>query len=362
VPGEPSTFSGASSEIDLWSAGDYTWTIAGATADTAATPTVSHTFTAPGVYPVQLTLTGTNGRTANITVNYAIVPPAGTSPAPPEFARFTNPKQALTGKAVTFNAAASGSSITNFSWDFDGSGSYADSSGTSPTIKHTFKTPGTYRIQLRATRAGGIVSTVTGSILVAPAPPRGHVGVRIAGGNFATDSTSVKLALVWPAYATQAVISNTGYGRSATTVKLARTEAWTLRSGGARVKRVYIRFTGPYIRARNVRDQIVVDRKPPTLTGAGLIGQVPGTNTYSVEIQAADPIAGICEAQSGSDTVSVANCQAKGITSLTQVVKFTASAPPQLVRVRNSAGVWSARTPVQQTAVGLPVPHRKIGS
>lgn len=360
APGEPATFSGASSEIDLWSAADYTWTIAGTATDTNATPTVSHTFSAFGSYPVQLTLTGTNGRSANITLNY-VLEPLATSP-PPEFARFSNPKQALTGRSVTFNGGASGSSITNFSWDFDGSGSYASSSGTSPTIKHTFKTPGTYRIQLRATHAGGTVSAATGSIVVAPAPPRGHVGVRIAGGNFATDSTSVKLALVWPAYATQAVISNTGYGRSATTVKLARTEAWTLRARGARVKRVYIRFTGPYIRARNVRAQIVVDRKPPTLTGAGLIGQVPGTNTYSVEIQAADPIAGICEAQSGSDTVSVANCKAKGITSLTQVVKFTASAPPQLVRVRNSAGVWSARAPVQQTAVGLPVPHRKIGS
>lgn len=363
APGEPVTFSGASSEIDLWSAADYTWTIAGTTTDTAATPTISHSFTAAGVYPVQLTLTGTNGRSADITVDYTVPPLAG-SAAPPDFAHFTHPRQALTGRAVTFNAGSSvapGFTITNYSWDFDDSGSYADSGGTSPAIKHTFKTPGTYQIQLRATRASGVVSTATGSIVVAPAPPRGRVGVRINGGDFATDSTGVKLALVWPAYATEAVISNTGYGRSATRIDLARDEPWTVRTGGARLKRVYVRFTGPYIRTRNVRAQIVVDRKPPTLTGAGLIGQAPGTDTYSVEIQASDPIAGICEAQSGSDTVSIANCKDKGIASLTQVVQFNASAPPQLVRVRNSAGVWSAREPIQQTAVGLPVPHRKIG-
>ncbi len=96
-------------------------------------------------------------------VNLALVPSFSVNPSP-----------AVTGQNVTFDASGSSDSqgtITDYSWDLDGSGKYATDTGTTPTLTHAFTTPGTYTIGLRTTDSTGAVAKMTRRLTVAQAPP-----------------------------------------------------------------------------------------------------------------------------------------------------------------------------------------------
>ena len=228
----------AAAEIDLWGAADYRWDLDGSGAfatDTGTTPVVGRQFNEPGTYPVGLQITGTNGRIARTTMNYSV----GNSNA-----AFMGPARALTNTAVTFDATPSVipyASVADYAWDFDGSGSYAVDSGTSPTISHTFAMPGTYSVQLRLTRAGGRVDLASGTIIITPAPPPGPIGVSINGGDYATNSPQVQVNLVWPSAASQVMLSNDGgFGAAGRTMTraLAAQVPWTLaQTGPERLRR-----------------------------------------------------------------------------------------------------------------------------
>ena len=92
--------------------------------------------------------------------------------APPT-ARFTIPS-VIAGGSTTLDATSSSDavgSITDYAWDLDGSGEYATDGGSSPTIQHTFTTPGTVAVSLRVTNAVGQTSTTTQEVTVrAPGP------------------------------------------------------------------------------------------------------------------------------------------------------------------------------------------------
>lgn len=358
---QTATFSGAASEVDLWGISDYSWDLAnsgGFPINTGLTPTASEQFNTPGTYPISLQVTGTNGRVASTTINYNV----GNSSA-----SFTSPASALTGQAVTFNASPSElpySTVTDYAWDFDGSSSYADDAASSPTINHTFATPGTYTVQLRVTRAGGRVDTVGGTIRIAPAPPPGLVGVSIDGGIYATNNPHVTVELVWPAGATQALISNDGgFGAAGntTTLTLAPEVAWTLKQTGEDrlPKTVYVRFLGAGNETQNFTDDIILDQLPPDLESAQLVGGRVGqasiashsagkthVHSYEIKVKAKDTIAGVCAVQAsskrtGGATVDLTTCRKKGVVHLSRLVKVKLATKPQWVRVRNSAGDWS---------------------
>jgi PKD repeat protein len=263
------TFNG-SAETDHWGTADYSWDLDGSGAfatDTGTTPTVSHQFNAPGTYPVGLRVTGTNGRVAQTTINYVV----GNSGA-----AFTGPAQTLTNTAVIFDGTPSVipySSVTDYAWDFDGSGSYAVDGGASPTISHTFTTPGTYSVQLRVTRSYGEIDLASGTITVTtpptppPTPPPGPVGVSVNNGDFATDNPNVQVDLVWPSGATQVVLSNDGgFGPAGGTMTLLLTAqvSWTLRQTGPErlPTTVYVRFLGAGIDTQNFTDTIILDQTP----------------------------------------------------------------------------------------------------
>ncbi len=349
------TFDGSGSVADLWGVQEFRWDLSGTgefVTSTGAMPTVTRQFNTPGTYPVGLEVTASNGRAASATIDYTV----GASSA-----AFTNPAQILTGQAVTFNGAPSTlpySTVADYAWDFDGSSSYAVDGGASPTVSHTFATPGTYTVQLRVTRAGGRMDSVAAAIQVAPAPPAGAVGVLIDEGDYATDSPHVEIGLVWPAGATQALVSNNGgFGASghATTRPLAAEVPWTLEQTGAErlPKTVYVRFLGAGIDLDNFTDDIILDQRPPELQSAQLLGSGAGAaaarshaRTYSLRIRARDSLVGVCAVavssrRSGGKLTTLTSCRRKGITRLFRVVRVGSSGRPRYVRVRNSAGDWS---------------------
>ena len=85
-----------------------------------------------------------------------------------------NPKPAVTGQNVTFNASGSTDSqatITDYKWDLDGSGKYATDTGSNPTLVHAFTTPGTYTIGLQTTDSAGVSARTTQTLTVTEAPP-----------------------------------------------------------------------------------------------------------------------------------------------------------------------------------------------
>jgi PKD repeat protein len=349
---------GATSETDLWGVADYSWDLDDSgmfSTDTGTNPSASQQFNTAGTYPIGLQVTGTNGRVASTTVNYVV----GNSKA-----AFTSPTQALTNTAITFDASPSVipySTVTDYAWDFDGSGSYAVDGGTSPTITHTFAAPGTYRVQLRVTRAGGRVDTASEQIVAAPVPPPGPVGVLIDNGDYATNNPQVKIGLVWPAGAGQVFISdNGGFGASgnAMAFPLAAEIPWTLEQTGADrlPKTVYVRFLGAGIDDINFTDDIILDETAPTVQYAQLVdaaGSGAGASTararlhsYRVKVKAQDKIVGVCAVaasgrKAGGSVVRVRNCRKKGILNLAKTVRIVSGTPPKYVRVRNSAGSWS---------------------
>ena len=77
--------------------------------------------------------------------------------APPS-ASFTLPTVIHAGQATTFNGSGSSDpigSITDYAWDFDGSGAYATDGGGSPTISHTFAATEHVTVSLRVTNNVG---------------------------------------------------------------------------------------------------------------------------------------------------------------------------------------------------------------
>jgi PKD repeat protein len=351
------TFNGAGSEVDLWGVADYSWSLEGLSGfptNTLTSPTVERQFNTAGTYPISLQVTGTNERVAQTTIDYVV----GSSSA-----AFTGPSHALTDTPVIFDGSASAipyAEITDYAWDFDGSSSYADDGGTAPTITHTFTTPGTYTVQLRVTRAGGRVDLASGQIIVTPHPPPGLVGVSIDEGDYATDDPHVQVDLVWPSFATQALISNDGgFGAAGGTMALALAPKvpWTLEQTGPErlPKTVYVRFLGAGIDTQNFTDDIILDQTPPTLESAQLLGGAgagaasfarAGRHSYRIKVNARDKLVGVCAVnastrKSGGTVVTVKSCHDKGIQRLAKTVTVKASARPRYVRVRNSAGDWS---------------------
>jgi PKD repeat protein len=99
---------------------------------------------------------------------------AGGQPAPP-WASFTaTPNPVRFGTAVSFDASGTfvgnGATITDYQWDWNGTGSYVDS-GNTATATHTFTTQGTYNVHLKVTDSLGRSDITTRTITVTGDPP-----------------------------------------------------------------------------------------------------------------------------------------------------------------------------------------------
>jgi subtilisin-like proprotein convertase family protein len=103
----------------------------------------------------------------------ASVKPAVCTTTP--IASFTaTPNPATPGTSVNFDASGSvepnpNATISDYKWDFDGSGTYATDTGATPTANHAF-TRGSFTVGLRITDSAGKSATTTLPVSVGQAP------------------------------------------------------------------------------------------------------------------------------------------------------------------------------------------------
>jgi PKD repeat protein len=94
-------------------------------------------------------------------------------------ASFTAPLTAKTGEAVSFDASASSDSdgtIAKYEWDLDGNGTFETSTGTTPTVSHTYASGGSVVVGLRVTDNEGATGTTTRTLTVeGESPPEEEI-------------------------------------------------------------------------------------------------------------------------------------------------------------------------------------------
>ena len=210
--------------------------------------------------------------------------------------------------------------------------------------------------------------------IAAPTPPPGYVGVSINSGDYATDSYSVQLDLVWPAGATSALVSNDGgFDAKGGTemIALSPEVPWTLENTGFNglPETVYVRFLGAGINTTTFADDIIVDETVPSISSATLVGSsgsatssaiaaelrgsaASSLHSYSVRVLASEQVSGIStvalsSSTSGGVTVTFTSPKNKGILTLDRTVSVSMATAPRYVRVRSAGegglGGWPSQ-------------------
>jgi PKD repeat protein len=135
-----------------------------------STASVQRTFAHAGTYTVQLKVTDDKGATAVATTSVTI------ANRPPTAAFTYLPATPSTGQDVTLNAGAStdpDGSISTFSWDLDGNGTYGDKTGSEAHT--TFATPGAHVVRLQVTDNDGASDVKEMTITAANRPPTASI-------------------------------------------------------------------------------------------------------------------------------------------------------------------------------------------
>lgn len=128
-----------------------------------------HTYAAPGIYNVSLTVTNAAGSNT-ISQPVSVAPAAPT----PSFTFTFSPSAGTAPLAVNFVDTSTGA--TSLLWDFgDGTTS------TEPNPSHTFTDPGSYTVTLTATNAGGQASVSRTVVAAAPWPAASFTASRTSG-------------------------------------------------------------------------------------------------------------------------------------------------------------------------------------
>ena len=283
---------------------------------------------------------------------------------PPVAALGVSPNPVLSGASVTLDASGShdplDGAIVDYQWDLQGDGSFERDTGTNPMTSSSYNAPGVVHPQVRVMNNVGTTAFAAVGVDVRPTPPPGEVGISIDDGNYATNTTAVQLYVVWPAFASKALISNDGgFNAAGETKTVALTPAipWTLRSEGTEKlpKIAYVRFPDSSFPTQTFTDDIVLDTTVPVIesatpaesagpsavTSAGRSGRV-----FRVRIHAREKLSGISMAQLSTNrkegtTVVLTDRTRQGIRRLAQVVKARLAKRPRFVRVRSAAGNWS---------------------
>jgi PKD repeat protein len=122
----------------------YHWDFGDGTEDATSGSQVQHTFSADGVYPVNLLLTDGDGHTGTITENVTVTP----ANLPPEVDAGPDITQGESDRFVVFNGSADDpdGSLSSVSWDL-GDGSSEDGA----EVSHTYAAKGVYVARLTAT-------------------------------------------------------------------------------------------------------------------------------------------------------------------------------------------------------------------
>ncbi len=159
--GKPTAFDASGSS---YSAGTLSYSWAFGDGGTAVTPTPSHTYRVPGTYTVTLSGTDKVGRSGTTTQSVLV---ANSAPEPLIDGLPPTPFL-VAGKSIAFSARSSvdpDGSIVAYAWNF-GDGTTA----TTPSVAHTFASPGLKTISLTTTDDLGLAATVTRSVAITPDP------------------------------------------------------------------------------------------------------------------------------------------------------------------------------------------------
>ncbi len=134
--------------------------------DSGTDPTVLHTFTMPAHYDVSLRVTDDKGDQALNSIGISVTsPPVNQLPSA---ALLVDQANGIAPLSVSFDASTSADpdgSLTDYAWDWDGNGAF-DENGASPTLAHTFASPGVYEVHLQVTDNSGATAQAQVSITV----------------------------------------------------------------------------------------------------------------------------------------------------------------------------------------------------
>jgi parallel beta-helix repeat protein len=125
--------------------------------------TATHTYTKTGTFTVTVTVTDTAGLASSATATVSV------TDAPPVANLTTSPSSIRVGSSVTASGAGStdtdATPIATYTFDF-GDGTPPVGPQTSPTVNHTYTTPGTFTVTLTVTDTAGNSSSATKKIKV----------------------------------------------------------------------------------------------------------------------------------------------------------------------------------------------------
>jgi hypothetical protein len=194
-------------------------------------------------------------------------------------------------------------------------------------------------------------ATVRKDIVILLSPPSGEPGVSIKDGATFVNTKSVVLNLAWPAYATEARVSNDGgFSNSKTRIfDVNNTIDWELDDSvkGIFTKVVYVRYNGAGIdTTKTYSDDIILDTTAPVLESSSA---VPGSGKIDLTLKASDDITGVDKVEIKNGTTSVTKEYNSKISVSENEIGLTVSsasvrklsASSIQIRVRDRAGNWS---------------------
>jgi hypothetical protein len=130
------------------------------------TCTVSITFNTPGSYPLSVKAEDTYGAQSSFSPVLTITISQGSNNPPNPPSTPTGPTSTNTGNSYTYSTSTTDSDGDNikYGWDWNGDGTVDEwtsftSSGASVSTSHTWSTPGTYNIKVKAEDTNGAQSS-----------------------------------------------------------------------------------------------------------------------------------------------------------------------------------------------------------
>jgi len=125
--------------------------------NTSSATNPSHTFDAPGIYDITLTVTSNSGCTATQTESMNIIAA--------DTAFFSEPPARCAGNALVFTTTLT-PGMVSVVWDFGDPGSGSANFSNGDTVFHTFSTGGLYTVATTSTMANGCTAVYTQQITV----------------------------------------------------------------------------------------------------------------------------------------------------------------------------------------------------
>jgi len=249
----------------------------------------------------------------------------------------------------------------SYRWDLDGDGSFEYASGQDPVATARFSNAATHTVRAQASDPGGLTTIAATTVETRHRPPAGELGVSINDGAIATNNPNVQLTVVWPSFATDALIANDGgFGSagSASLFPVAQSIPWRLASSWPErlPKTVYLRFKGGSAGRESYTDDIILDERPPRLLSAST-GERPATASAaavkvasrSFFVRGKDENSGISAVQvsarrdgRGATTKQLVRRSKRGKRTYAARVRMRAPSGKVWVRVRDAAGNSSA--------------------